>query len=99
MAAAVVVGYSSYVMVRRALTLRNELHDLNVRAGELRQKGEVFEGSLNELKTPEAVEREAKARLNLKRPGEEVVVVVPGKAEISATSSGAFWEKLLKFLR
>jgi len=36
--------------------------------------------------TPEAIERDAKARLNLKKPGEEVVVVIP--ASVQATTSG-----------
>ncbi len=58
----------------------------------LRQKFEAAEAESRRLRdeiriaaTPEAIERDAKARLNLKKPGEEVVVVITPVA--SATSS------------
>ena len=59
----------------------------------LRQKFKAAEAENQRLRdeiriaaTPEAIERDAKARLNLKKPGEEVVVVIP--ASVQATTSG-----------
>lgn len=96
---AVIIGYSSFTLVRRAILLRQELQGTEKKLEELKSKENALEASLTELKNPEAIERKAKADLNLKLPGEEVVVIVPQKAESSATSSGTFWEKVFKFLK
>ena len=52
-----------------------------------------------ELETKEGAERDAKERLNLKNPGENVVVVVEKKKEIPEVTPRAqfFWERIGRF--
>lgn len=68
---------------------------------ELTKKREELEEYLAELKTVEAVKREAKERFNLKLPGEEVAVVVgSGSSTITVTMSPVSWlSKVWGFLR
>ena len=69
------------------------------RAAAERLVGERAENNrrLAEYDTAAAVEREAKARLNLKKPGEVVVVAVE-VARMSATSSpSAWWRRVIRF--
>lgn len=58
---------------------RTESEETTKKIDGLKRKKQELEAALAEIQTKEAVEREAKARLNLKKPGEEVVVVVPEK--------------------
>lgn len=94
--AAAVVAVGAQRVVREALTLRAELGDTGTRMGAIkRQKAEIA-GRLAELEAPEAVEREAKAKFNLKKPGEEVVVVAPDKRDMLPPVS-TLWERIRRF--
>ena len=61
-------------MMRDTIVLRREAREMEAKRAELLQKKSELEGHLGELDTSEAVEREAKARFNLKKQGEQVVV-------------------------
>lgn len=92
---AAIFGYSSYAMIKRSVDLSSESRDLGRRIQDLSKKEKELDQALEEVKTAEAVEREAKSRLNLKLPGEEVVVVVEGKKDLSAMGvSTSFWNKI-----
>ena len=65
---------------------------------QLKAKKRELETALTEIQTKEAVEREAKERLNLKNPGEQVVVIVPEKKDNqSEEQSMSFWAKFKSF--
>ena len=100
---AAIAGVWLYGAYRVALQAREASHELRRAEQELsvlRQKKQGLRSRLRELETPEGVEREAKARLNLKNPGEEVVVVVPDDVGARlATSSSAWWARALDFVR
>ncbi|MBI3627474.1 MAG: septum formation initiator family protein [Candidatus Sungbacteria bacterium] len=53
--------------------------------------------------TPEAIERDAKARLNEKKPGEEVVVIIQSPTSSASTTSRGFfasiWQAFLSLFR
>lgn len=94
---AAVVGYSSFLMVRFALGLYEESSEGEAKIRDLSAKETDLEVRISEFKTPSSLEREAKERLNLKRRGEEVVVVLPEKkGEVAITSSG-IWERIIDF--
>ena len=96
-----VVGYGTYNMVHQAVAVHKESEYTNRKIAELTKKKRELEAYLGELQHPEAVEREAKARFNLKKPGEEVVVVVQEKKEEKAgvLPDKKWWAKILGFLR
>lgn len=90
--------YSAISMVRDALVLKNESRDIQSRIHELESKKSELEQYLTELQTEEAIEREAKERFNVKKPGEEVVVVIPQKKEeASVAVPPTLWKKIKAF--
>ena len=81
---------------------------LEASVGKLEKKLADYESENRELRdqlriaeTPEAVERDGKSRLNMKKPGEKVVIVVPSQSVSSTTPSGAegLIERLERFFR
>ena len=97
---AVAISYNAARMVRDALDMRTQSADMTQRIEQLKVKKQELEVLLTELQTKEAVEREAKERLNLKKPGEQVVVVVPEKKDSSpAEQPMSLWEKFMSFFK
>lgn len=101
---AMVVSYNAARMVRNAIVLRAQSADMTKKIEELRLKKQELEAELVQIQTKEATEREAKERLNMKKSGEEVVVVVPEKKDNIVTASpSAIWntmrEKITSFFQ
>lgn len=84
----VFTAYASYHMLRQAVELSRSIRNDRQKIRELTQKKSELEAYLAERETPEAIEREAKERLNLKLSGEEVVVVIPPKNSTAREQSG-----------
>lgn len=96
MLAAIAVGIGAVRMVRETLGLRLALGDTEEKLDKIqRQKAEAA-SRLAELETPEVIEREAKAKLNLKKFGEEVVVVVPEELH-EPPPARSWWERIEQF--
>ena len=92
--------YHTYRIVSDAVSLRNETNTIAEKIDELTQKKEQLEAYLEELKTKEAIEREARERFNLKKPGEEVVVVLPNKhVEDKVPEATGFWARIKSFFQ
>ena len=92
------ISYSAARMVQNALNMRAQSADMAQEIEQLKVKKQELEVLLTELQTKEAVEREAKERLNLKKPGEQVVVVVPEKKDSPpAEQPTSLWEKFMSF--
>lgn len=64
-------------ITREAYLLRSEARAGEAKIAALMARKVALEARIAELETPEAIEREAKEKLNLKKRGETVVVVVP----------------------
>jgi len=94
---AALVGYGTFKMMRQAVIFWAEYKNQEAGVRELTQKKEELERYLSELQTPQAAEREAKDRLNLKKIGEEVVVVVPPEEKISPETKQTVWQKTKSF--
>lgn len=95
------VGYGSYRMARQAWSVYRESAGNRKKIEELKQKKQELQAYLERLQTPGEVERQAKERLNLKLPGEQVIVVVAEKASstrerIQEAGTGA-WHWLTGF--
>ena len=97
---ALAICIGAYRLVAETFGLRQEYEANQKKIEELKKKKEELEARLIELKNPAVVEREAKERLNLKRPGEEVVVVVPENiATTSAATSSKVWQRITSFFK
>lgn len=62
---------------KTAWSLRQENERLRSERAEIEKEQDAILGKLHELDVPRLLEQEAKARLQVRRPGEEVVVIVP----------------------
>lgn len=91
---AISVSYSALRMIRNVFIIRATSEGMTKKIEELQHKKQELELALAEIQTGEAIEREAKTRLNFKKPGEEVVVVVPEK-QLSMPQKPfvSFWQK------
>ena len=85
-------------MVRQTLALRGERAAARAGLEALDRQKKELGSRLTELDTPEAVEREAKARLQLRQPGETVVVVVPEEQSAPrAPTPSTLWRRSNQF--
>ena len=66
----------------------SEIARLQAQASELESGNKQLSELIKYLDTPEFKEKEAREKLNLKRPGEEVVVL-PGEDEVAGLVAGA----------
>lgn len=88
----IAAGYAAYNLGYDAWQSWLESHSIKQQIEELTKKKNNLEAYLAELKTVEAVKREAKERFNLKLPGEEVAVVVSsGSSTFMVTTTPASW--------
>ena len=71
------LAISAARIVIREQEIRRERRTVEERIQTLEAERKRLEEAILALGSPEAVERVAKEKLNLKQPGEEVVVVVP----------------------
>lgn len=95
------VGVGTYRLVGQAHAILREEKDSQKRIHELVIKKNELEAALAELQTPEGIEKEAKKRLNLKLPGESVVVVPPEKGPEELSLIGgelSWWQRARNFL-
>lgn len=96
------VAYGSFYMVRQALSLYRESMANQRKIEQLTQRKRELEAYLEHLQTPGAIEQQARERLNLKLPGEQVVVVLARKADdmqkqVERAGEG-FWKWLFGWL-
>ncbi len=75
--------------------------EIAARARNLEEEKIRLEERIERLGTPEGLEKEAKERFNVKKPGEEVLIIVnpvnaPTSSDIKA--SGGFWGFISNFL-
>lgn len=78
--AAASVAYASFSTAKQAVALWRESAANQKKIADLAQKKQELEAYLKRLQSPGAIERTAKERLNLKLPGEQVVVVLAQQA-------------------
>lgn len=89
----VVAGFLSVSAVRmmlRAAEIQKERIALESKVRELEARKADLEASLANIDSPGAIERAAKDKLDLKNPGEEVVVVEPDRATTTGKRPSGF---------
>ncbi len=96
---AMLVSYSAARMVRNVFFARTQSESLAQKIEELTQQKQNLETELQELQTKESGEREGKERLNLKKSGEQVVVIVPEikSDHVQKDISRSFWMSIVSF--
>ncbi|MBI4134935.1 MAG: septum formation initiator family protein [Candidatus Sungbacteria bacterium] len=85
-----ILGVSAVKLFRTVslyLDVRHARGKLQAELAYLEAENQKISDELRIADTPEAIERDAKGRLNLKMPDEEVVVVVPNSEKYTATTT------------
>jgi len=101
--AVVFIGLSVFEAYKksRVAILKNE--EVTREMEELLRKKEGLESNINRLKVPEGIEKELREKFQLKKPGEEFVVIVDEKSlEMdvpSAGQGGSLLEKTWNFIK
>lgn len=91
-----VILHHVWGMTGRLLSFYSEKKGLEVKIAELQKRNEDIKKEIDYTGTEGFLEREGKARLNLKKPGEEVVVIVEEKEEMQnqKDKNQTLWQKL-----
>ena len=91
----------TYGLGHQAWLLNREYQAARQKISQLEREKSGLQEQIVELGTAEAARREAKRRLNLKDPGEQVVVVVPDTILPASTTpeSAGLWQSILSFFR
>lgn len=66
-----------YGLYQKSESIQSEREKKEAELSAIREKRSVLQSEIDFMKTESALEREAKSRLNYKREGEEVVVIIP----------------------
>ncbi len=90
--------WGAFALARSGIEKAREYRAARARLESLRQKKEALEVELRALERPETIERIAKERLNLKRPGETVVVVPPAPTSSDVAPSLSWWERVRQWI-
>lgn len=94
---AVMVSVAVVRMARTTLGLSAELRAGEAFLVEMQKKKQALEARLAEADEPAVVEYQAKAALNLKNPGEEVVVVPLDERPVFSAESRGVWRRIMDF--
>ena len=98
-----IIGFlavSNFRINKKKIELQSQADSLKKEIQILEEKKEQLRAGILEGESESYLEKEARDRLGLKKPGEEVVAVLPPK-ETQGTSTQenkTFWQKILKIL-
>lgn len=82
---ALLLSVSAFRISKRTHAIESETKSVEERIKKLQAENAALAESAESANSPETVERRAKEKLNLKRPGEEVVVVTPAGSTASSS--------------
>lgn len=94
----IIVGflvYSDLKINRRRAELNVQLSTLQQELQELEAKRQELQSQVSQSESQEYLEKEARETFNLKKPGEEVVAVLPPGNEQKSAQEESFWQKII----
>ncbi|MDP2695945.1 MAG: hypothetical protein Q8O87_01690 [bacterium] len=71
------IGFQVYTLNAKRIDLKNVLSDVNSQVGELEIDNDLLDADIEYFADPENLAKEFKSKFNYKRPGEELIIVVP----------------------
>lgn len=94
----VVVGYliaSNIKINERRAELKSQLIELQAELSDLEAKKAQLQAQISQTAQEDYLEKEARETFNLKKPGEEVVTVLPAKESGGAETERSLWGKII----
>lgn len=90
---------SNWRIYQRSAELISQMKDLEKELQSLEKKNQELKIRFSQLSNEDYLEKTARERLGLKKPGEEVVVVLPPpEIEKETQKVKGFWQKILEVL-
>ena len=98
-----IVGFlvvSNFRINKKRTELQSQIKGLEEQIKTLQEKKAKLQAGISASESESFLEKEAREKLGLKKPGEEVVVVMPPKenSEGKVQESKTFWQKILQLL-
>jgi cell division protein FtsB len=92
---AILTGFSTGRLIWRARSILSDRAATEARIIELERERDRLKASIGTAADPEVTERAAKETLNLRKPGEQVVVVKPpAPVEETVENAPRWWESI-----
>ena len=90
------MGMASFRALEAGWQAQAERKEVKDRVRELTEKKEALTSELEDLRSAEGVEREARQKLNFRKPGEEVVIIQEVNSTPAENDAGtaSFWETI-----
>ena len=89
--------FSNFRISRKRAELQDQIQRLQKEIQIAEQKNQELKAGIAETQSEASLEKEAREKLNLKKPGEEVAVVLPAKETVEVQpEKESFWKKLFK---
>ena len=91
---------ANFKMAKRKADVNNKIEEYKTEIANLQEESEKIKSGLFDAGNNN-IEREIRERLDFKKPGENVVVVVPPKesGESNTTEQKTFWENVLDSIK
>ncbi len=77
--------------LEKELVLREEIKTLEKKIAEADSAKAVFQAKVEDLRTDAGLDREARGKFNLKKPGEEVVIFIDGASQAKPLELTGDW--------
>jgi len=90
------LAFSNFRISQRRAMLNSQIEQLKAEIRAAEEKKQQLQVQAYESSQEEFLEREAREKLNLKKPGEEVVAVLPSEEDkTEEPQKQSFWDKIL----
>lgn len=88
------LGIQFWEVAQKAYVLYEERKKLELELASLQKRKAEFEEGLSRFQSDAYLEREAKRRLNLKKSGEQVIIIIPEEKNEPAATIPSFWKRI-----
>ena len=87
---------------KKTYSLNKAIDELEEKLTNTESENKNLKANIDSFQDPKTIDREARERLNLKKEGEEVVIIIPSEKEVSPdiihttseSSSKSFWNSI-----
>jgi len=92
--------FSNWRIYQRRTDLTSQIQALEKQVQEVEKRNQELKAGISQLSDKGYLEEMAREKLGLKKPGEEVVVVVPpSESQAKETPQKTFWQKVLEKIK
>lgn len=96
----ILLAKGNWGVIRKELGSRQNLNNVEKELLLVKEKETELRSNIYKLNTPEGVESEIRSRFSVKKPGEEVVLIVePSNSTSTQDQSNSFWSKIGRWFK